>query len=226
MSRKNKLMSESAAPLAAIETKAAEAETGATGETDVVRARVAKHELLGADGAVLADDKGEEDAHGIRYTLTANGQSIDYVYGKNPVADRMYACFGAKTLATNESSQARNSAKGSASADEQIAAVRERMGLIDGGTWVDRTRDGAGAKIDKDALAEAIVRVQIAAGAKTAKGEVVTTELAATGYKAAVRQKLEDDAAFVRKARQVPQVATEYATIVGRTTATVDDLAL
>jgi len=72
------------------------ADTGAgSGDTENVIKRVAKHELLDANGDVLADDQGEESAHGMRYTLLGNGQSVDYVYGKNPNADRMFAVFGA-----------------------------------------------------------------------------------------------------------------------------------
>lgn len=192
-------------------------------ETETVKRKVAEHDLIDAGGAVVDE---EEKAQGIRYTLLANNQAFEYQFGKSQDADRMLALFGAKTLATNETSQARNSAKGAASADEQIQSVRDRFALIATGQWVDRTREGVGAKIDKDALAEAIVRVQIAAGSKTSDGELVTAELAAAGYKAKVRQKLEDDAAFVRKARQVPAIATEYSAIVGRTVATLDDLGL
>lgn len=193
------------------------------GDSEIVKRKVAEHELLDAAGAVVDN---EEAATGIRYTLLANGQAFDWQFGKSPDADRMLAIFGAKTLATNETSQARNNAKGSASADEQIDAVRERFALLTTGKWVDRTREGVGAKVDKDALAEAIVRVQIASGAKNKAGAVVTQELADSGHKAAVRAKLEDDPQFVRTARQVPAVASEYSAIVGRVTKSVDDLAM
>lgn len=199
-------------------TATMQADTGgdAAGDTEVVRKKVAKHELLDAAGAVI---ESEEAATGIRYTLLANSQTFDWQYGKNPDADRMLAVFGAKTLATNETSQARNNAKGEASADEQIAAVRDRFELLASGKWVDRTREGVGAKIDKDALAEAICRVLVADGKQT-------QEQIDGGYKAKIRAKLEDDAAYVRIARQVPKVATEYAAIVGRATKSVDDLML
>lgn len=183
---------------------------------------VAKHELLDSAGATC--DK-EEDAHGMRYTLLANGETFDYVCGTNADADRMLAVFGAKTLATNETSQARNSAKGEASAAEQIQAVRDRFATLATGTWVDRTREG-GAKVDKDALAEAICQVQVAQGGKTKAGELVTDAFVAAGYKAKVRQNLEDDPNFLRIARNMPAVTTAYAALVGRSVATVDDLAL
>lgn len=186
----------------------------ADGDDEVVRRKVAQHELLDATGAVTEN---EEDAMGIRYTLLANNAAFTWKFGENSDADRMLAVFGAKTLATNETSQARNNSKGAASPDEQIAAVRDRFDLIQTGKWVDRTREGVGAKVDKDALAEAICRVMVASG-KATQAEVDA------GLKAEKRQRLEDDAAYLRTARQVPQVATEYAAIVGRATKTVDDL--
>lgn len=216
-----------AAPRNESKPNAVGADTPATsGDEEPVKRKVAKHDLLSADGNVLPDDQGEEQAHGMRYTLLANNATHDYVFGKNQDMDRMLAVFGAKTLATNETSQARNNPKGAGDADEQINAVRERFALLASGTWVDRTREGVGAKVDLDALAEAIVRVQIAAGAKRKDGTIITADVAAAGYKAEVRQKLEDDKGFVRTARNVPAVATEYSSIVGKQTKTVDDLAL
>lgn len=184
-------------------------------ETKVTRAKVAEHSLIDAVGAPVDD---EESAAGISYKLIENGETFTWSYETASEASRkMLALFGAKTLATNETSQARNNQKGAASADDQIAAVRERFALIDSGTWIDRTRDGVGAKVDKDALAEAVCRVLIEAGKKT-------QDECDTGYKATVREKLETDATFVRTTRQVPAVAQAYSAIVGRVTKTVDDL--
>jgi len=219
------------APLSADATAPAPAATANDGDTEPVKRKVAKHELLGADGSLLPEDQGEESAHGMRYTLLANNQSHDYIFGRNADQDRMLAVFGAKTLATNETSQARNNPKGASGPDEQIEAVRDRFALLATGTWVDRSREGVGAKIDLDALREAICRVQIAAGAKTKSdgpwgpaGTVITADVVDKGYGASVRQKLDDDKNFVKTARDVPAVATEYASIVGRQTKTVDDL--
>jgi hypothetical protein len=187
--------------------------SAADGDTETVKRAVAKHELLDANGAVVEN---EEEATGIRYTLLANGQSFDWQHGQNPDADRMIAIFGAKTLATNESSAMRNSTKGAATPDEQIDAVRERFALILTGKWIDRTREGVGAKIDLDALANAICNVQVAEG-KYTEEQVKTEKLAAT------RQKLEDDKSWARGARQVPKFAAEYAKIKGAATKSVDD---
>ena len=176
----------------------------------------AKHELLDANFALGGDDLAEEQAHGIRYTLLANGKTFDYQYGKSGDADRMLALFGAKKLCTNETSAARNNTKGEASPDEQMAAVEERFALLSTGVWVDRTRDGVGAKLDPDALAQAIVDVLV--------GEGKLERDKADDFKADRRAKIEADAAWGRKMRTFPAVATRYNEIVGRSVATVDDL--
>lgn len=188
----------------------------ATSPAKQKRDQRAKHELLDASGTVGDDDLSEEQAHGIRYTLLANGKSFDYQYGKSGDADRMLALFGAKTLCTNETSAARNNTKGEASPDEQIAAVEERFALLSTGVWVDRTREGVGAKLDPDALAQAIVDVLLGEG-KIEKG-------AADATRAERRAKIEADAAWGRKIRTFPPVAARYNEIVGRSVATVDDL--
>lgn len=214
MPRKNKLIETAAAPAQAPETSGPAAATE-TETVEITKAKRANHELLDAAGTVVDD---EESAVGIRYTLLANGQVFDWQSGLEAGKPAtMLAVFGAKTLATNETSAARNNAKGAASPDEQMDAVRERFALLETGVWVDRTRDGVGAKVDLDALAEAICQVLVSEGKKT-QAEVDS------GYKAERRQKLEEDKVFARKARQQPKVSAAYAALVGRTTATVDDL--
>lgn len=213
--RKNK------AVVTEIATAQVENETGATAATETAvtngnegadeepaKRKVARHWLVNANGAKVDD---EESATGIGYQVLGSSGEFTYQTGLTAGSrEAMLAVFGAKTLATNESSQARNNAKGAASADEQMEAVRERFALLDTGKWVDRTREGVGAKIDKDALAGAIVAVAGTAG-KT------------LDY-AAVRQKLEEDAAFVRATRQVPAIATEYAARAGRPAKSLEDV--
>lgn len=201
---------------AAMVMQAPEQSAADSGDTETVKRAVAKHELLDAKGELVEN---EEEATGIRYTLLANGQAFDWQYGTNPDADRMIAIFGAKTLATNESSAMRNSTKGAATPDEQIDAVRERFALIQTGKWIDRTREGVGAKIDLDALANAICNVMVADGKYTPE-QVQNEKLAAT------RQKLDDDKGFARKARQHPPFAAEYAKIKGAAQVTTDDFAV
>lgn len=189
-----------------------ETTTGAT----TTKRKVAQHDLIDAKGEVVET---EEEAQGIRYTLQENGQAMTWNFSDATEDEKRLLCiFGAKTLATNETSQVRNNPKGGGDADEQITAVKERFAMIRTGQWVDRTREGGvGVKIDKDALAEAICQVLVAEG-KTDDAAV------AAGLKAEKRERLENDAAYLRKARTVPAVALAYAKIVGKTTATVEDL--
>lgn len=184
-------------------------------ETTVVKRKVANHAYLDAAGAVVEDEK---EATGIRYTLLAlPDQPFEWQSGLGAgESNTMLAVFGAKTLATNETSAARNNTKGEASPMEQITAVRERFALVASGEWVDRT-GGAGAKVDLDALAEAIVQ-QVESEGKLPDG----TDAGA--YKAKVRQKLDDDKVWARKSRTHSGVSARYAQIVGRTQATTDDL--
>lgn len=192
----------------------AETEAGSA-DSEPVRVKLAEHGLIGADGAVVED---EEVACGITYKIIrdkATGEAVDlpaftYQYGQNADMDRMLACFGAKTLATNESSAARQSKEGDSSAAGQMEAVKERFALLGTGKWVDRSREGVGAKIDKDALAGAIVDVAAKAG-KTLDYAVI-------------REKLESDPVFVRTTRQVPAIATEYAARAGRPVKSLDDV--
>lgn len=183
-------------------------------ESEPAKRAVAKHELLDTSGAVVET---EEGANGIRYTLLANGQTFDWQFGANPTADKMLAIFGAKTLCTNVTSAERNNTKGEASPDDQIAAVRERFAGIEGGVWVDRSREGVGAKVDLDKLAEAVCQVLVGEGAKT-QGDIDS------GYKATIRQKLDDDKVYVRKVRTYGPVAAAYTALVGRPVASLNDL--
>lgn len=204
--------------MSTVALQAPEGGAAASGDdTEVVKRQVAKHELLNSAGEIVEN---EEEATGIRYTLVANQQAFDFQSGMTPgERNTMLVIFGAKTLATNETSAARNNTKGSASPDEQIDSVRERFALLETGKWVDRTREGVGAKVDLDALTQAICQVVVAEGK-------MTQEDVDGGYKAKVRAKVDEDKVFARKARSLPAVASAYAALVGRTTATVDDLML
>jgi predicted RNA-binding protein YlqC (UPF0109 family) len=190
--------------------RAAETETGADTDTKITKVRVAKHELL--KGTAVTEN--EEEATGIRYTQVGSGKTFELdVAGLPDGAKNMLAIFGAKTLATNEASQARNGKD----ADEagQLLAIQERFDLIAGKTtgtpqWVDRT--GAERKIDLDVMAQAMANV---AGKQGKSGQAIET--------AFWRAKL-DAEDFVRKVRNVTEFKNEYAALQGRQVATVDDV--
>jgi hypothetical protein len=192
--------------------RAAETETGADTDTDtkITKVRVAKHELL--KGTDVTEN--EEEATGIRYTQVGSGAKFEIdIAGLPEGAKNMLAIFGAKTLATNEASQARNGKY----ADEagQLLAIQERFDLIAGKTtgapqWVDRT--GGERKIDLDVMAQAMTNV---AGKKGKTGQALEV--------AFWRSKL-DAEDFVRKIRNVTEFKNEYAALQGRQVATVDDV--
>lgn len=178
------------------------------------RLKVAEHEFIDAQGNAVDDG---ESAQGYRYTLLANGDTFDWYWTMaNDDEKRMLAIFGAKTLATNETSQARNNPKSAGSAAEQMEALRERFTMLRNGQWVDRTREPGVAKVDKQALAKAIIQVLIDKG-KITEGDRDATF--ATKF-----QQLEEDATYMRKARLVPEVSSAYAAIVGKQAVSVDDL--
>jgi hypothetical protein len=176
----------------------------------VTKKAVAKHFLLDANGEATDD---ETLATGIRYYQISTGQSFDYQV--SDAAKNMLAVFGAKTLATNESSQVRNNPKGAGSDSEQMEAIKNRFALLDAGEWVDRTREG-GPAVNLDVMAESIVVVMLA-------DSKLTDEQASGDAKDKIRQKLED-AEYLKVARQHPRVVAEYAKQMGRTIKTTDDL--
>jgi hypothetical protein len=194
-----------------------------TTETTTTKSKIAEHEYLGADGSVVDD---EESAQGYRYTLLSIGDSFDWqVAAANTDELRLLALFGAKTLATNEISQVRNNKKNISVKDtpeiakEALEAVRKRFELIRDGQWVDRTREGGvGARVNRDSLTEALCQVLVAGGKKT-QADIDN------GYKAMLRQRMEDDAEWLGKVRKQPDVAAAYVKIVGaKDGKTVDDL--
>jgi hypothetical protein len=139
-------------------------------ETNVTKKAVAKHFLLNAAGEVVEN---ETEATGIRYQQLSTGDTFDYQI--SDAAKTMLAVFGAKTLATNESSQVRNNPKGAGGDAEQMEAIRNRFALLDQGEWVDRTREG-GAAVNKDWLCEATIMVMI-------EDKKITEEQAAGDFK-------------------------------------------
>lgn len=178
---------------------------------------VAKHEYLNKDGELVDD---EESAYGYRYTLTGNDESVEWSWDKASEDERrLYAIFGVKTLCTNESSQVRNfggkAKPNKHDYDGQIKAVRDRVALISGGQWVDRTREG-GLAVDRPKLATALVNMQIAAGKF---GEDKRDEKFAEALR-----RFEEEAGYMAKVRRVPQVAEEYSKQMGRQAVTIDDL--
>lgn len=183
-------------------------------ETEEGRKQVAEHILLTADGS---EAESEEQAQGVRYKLLENGKTFTWNWSEANDSEKiMLACFGAKTLATNVTSAARNNKKNPANAEQQFTELEERFALIRGGQWVDRTREPGAPRVDRDKLAAAIVQVMLKGGKITADQESATLQ--------EKRERLDSDAAYLTMARQIPAVAEAYNELTGRATATVDQL--
>lgn len=187
-------------------------ETGA-GETETAskRKQVSKRSFLLADGK---EAEKIEEATGARYTLLApsGNKDFDQQFGDAGKFATMCAIFGFQTKVGNVANTVLNDKDEPGTPDDAAAAIEEfitKASATDA-VWAERTTGGVGARIDKDALAGAIVAV---AGAS---GKVADY--------AKIRDRLETDAQYVRAARQVPAVATEYATRVGKANKTIDDL--
>ena len=175
------------------------------------RKAVAKHDLIDAAGTVVET---EELATGVRYTLLAGGEPLDWQSKMKPGKPAtMVWCFGAKTLITNISSQSRQA--GRTSVSEQLEDIAARRDLIESGTWVDRTREAF--KPDLDLLVDAFAQYATDLGK-------VTAEQVAAELRAKWRTRADDDAQWVKDAYGIAAVKENYARLAGRPIKTVDDL--
>lgn len=186
--------------------------TDSTTTEETSKRKVAEHLLLAADGTTVDDI---EDAHGIRYVDIASGGSFDYMLKPNSHGARMLALFGARTLATNEASGARQK---DGSSQDQLDAIKERFDYIDTqNAWADRTRE-VGARWDLPTLASAAVNVAVAAGKipneQEPKGKAYARFL----------ELMTQDKAKVGAIRAVDGVEAEYKKLQGKTAKTADDL--
>lgn len=182
-----------------------------TSESKPPRSKIANRDWIDASG----QECDEENAVAIRYEflgrddVPADGKSFTQRYDDlSDAAKRMFCHFGQITLAGNVTNTWLGE-KGDDKAATAAEAIAARWALIGSGTWIDRTREGVGARVDRDALAQAVVNVMTAAGK--------AADLAAW------RGKL-DDAEVVKAVRSNGAIAAEYASIMGRSVKTLDDL--
>lgn len=208
-------------------------ETGSTDEADTSkssRKQVSKRAFLAADGS---EAERIEEAAGARYTLLGSSgkadgtdaKHFDVQFGNPGSFVTMCAIFGFHTKVGNVANTVLNDKEDPGTPDDAATAISEFISQArDAGIWAERSAGGVGAKIDKDALAGAIVEVAAAAG-KTVAYDQVRQWLeegrpadAATGRPAMTAQ------AYTRASRQVPDVAAAYATRVGKATKSVTDL--
>jgi hypothetical protein len=176
--------------------------------------KIAEHGLVDANGSPVDDF---EDAHGITYKDLGSGAALTYIPRK-PETLRMLAMFGARTLATNEASAARNGRE--ADGKEQVESIEARFAHMDTtGEWVDRTREG-GPRWDQPTLASAAVNVLVA------KKKIANTDEAKGKAYAKFVEQMAADPAKVAAIRQVEGVEAEYRKLrpSGKVQGSVDDL--
>jgi hypothetical protein len=204
----------------------AEQVAAVTTTDDSKRKSVSKRSYLDENGETK--DVKIETAKGARYTLLdPNGnQDIDYVYGTNPDFDRMCAMFGFHTKVGNVANTVLNDKDEPGTPADAAAKIKEWMAdaqSADDPTWAERTGGVGGARVDRDALAGSIVAVLLATvDEKT--GKPLLDPANESAQYAKVRQRLEDEPAYLRGARSNPDVAREYATRTGKAQKTVADL--
>lgn len=158
-------------------------------------------EFIDADGNKVED---KMDAKGARYTLRSNGKSITLMFGANPATFAL-AAMGFVTKIGNVVNTVVNGPD-AGSDDDAYEAASDWLAQLESGVWREKVEGVGTARIDKDALARAVVDVKPQDYDK-------------------VREKLESDPAFVRKVRQHTKVRELYESYVGKPAVSDDDLA-
>lgn len=172
------------------------------------RKQVSKRSYLLQDGS---EAERIEEATGARYTLLGGADGnidFDQQFGEAGKLETMCAIFGFHTKVGNVANTVLNDKQDPGTPDDAADAIREFLSSASGGTWAERT-GGVAVRIDKDALAGAVVDAFAAAG-KT------------VDY-AKVREMLENPTK-VRQYRQIPEVAAEYNKRVGKAPKTLADI--
>ena len=174
-----------------------------TAATENKSSRVARaiREFIDTDGNKVED---KIDAKGARYTMRSNNRSAEMFFAANPQTFAL-AALGFVTKVGNVVNTVVNGPD-QGSDDDAMDAVDEFIEQLNGGVWREKVEGVGTARIDKDALARAIVEVKPQDHAK-------------------VRERLENDPAFVRKVRQHTKVRELYEQYVGKPSVSDDDLA-
>jgi hypothetical protein len=143
--------------------KQAETESGADdgapeSTATAKRKAVSKRSFLDKSGAE-ADSM--NDATGGRYTLLnpEGNVDFDYQFGVDPELDRACAIFGFHTKVGNVANTVLNDKDEPGSPADAAEMIRDFLAKAKTGVWAERTGGGGESRIDKDALAGAIVAV-------------------------------------------------------------------
>jgi hypothetical protein len=203
----------------------AENEAGSTPEAETVSKRksVSKRDFIDPTGNVV--DK-IEDATGSRYVLLdpAGNHTFDYQCGEAGKLTTMAAIFGLQTKIGNVANTVLNDKDEPGTPTDAASAIKAWMSQVEGGTWAERTTGGPGARVDKAALAGAIVAVAIASGKADAANEATLFETISKRLEEGWTERNLTAEQYVRQVRQVPAVAQEYATRVGKQAKSIDDM--
>jgi hypothetical protein len=157
-----------------------------------------------------------EEATGAKYELKG-GKSFAMQFGTAGEAATMFAIFGMHTKVGNVANTVLNAKDEPGDANDASEAIEAFLAMVSEGKWAERAAGGGGfAKIDIDALAEAMTQVKATSSPMDAA--------AAGEYKAKAIEKLNDDKAFRTKLKKHPAIAPIYEKLTGTKTASVDDL--
>jgi hypothetical protein len=176
-----------------------------------------KREWLNAQGEKVTQP---EEATQARYRLLGGreeGHTIDLSPVANQPLFKFAAGFGFFTKAGNVANTVLNSDGGSV--EEADQAIADWFADWQNGTYVERAAGGVGARVNRDALAQAMFDAMTAAKRTTFK------DGSPADYDS-IRARLEEDekGVLVRQWRQIPDVLNRYTEIVGKPTKSMDDI--
>lgn len=207
-----------------------DAEGNAASATESAKRKtVSKRDFIDAAGAVV--DKIEEAA-GSRYVLldpaTPGGHVFDVQCGTPGLLLTMAAIFGLQTKIGNVANTVLNDKDEPGTPADAAAAITEWLNQPhDSFTWAERAGGVGGARVDKQALAGAIVAVAEATPSKSWTALIAagkTLDEARGELFAIAAKRLEEEAGYMRSVRGIPAVAAEYTARVGKQTKTIDEL--
>ncbi len=210
----------------------AENEQGSDVETvKTPRKTVSKRDYIDVSGTAMDTI---EEASGSRYVLLdpAGNHTFDVdctdakLFGVGKLLT-MAAIFGLQTKIGNVANTVLNDKDEPGTPADAAAAVKEWIAQASseqGAVWAERTTGGPGVRVDKAALAGAIVAVAIAAGKATAENEGTLFATVSKRLEEGWTERNLTGAQYIRQVRQVPAVAQEYATRVGKQAKSIDDM--
>lgn len=175
----------------------------------VPRAKIANRLWIDGEGKECQ----EESAVAVSYeflgrdSIPGDGKAFTYQISAPGKRAGMLEGFGFLTLAGNITNTWLGE-KGDKTATA-YDAIRDRYELLETGVWIDRTSQ-IGARVDKPQLAQAIVNVA------QRKGKSLDH--------ATILAKLESDADWAKAARANPEFSSEYATLMGRSVKSTEEL--